>query len=130
MIVIDASVLVVALAEDGDDGRQKRELLDGEELHAPEVVDLEVASYVRRACHTGLIAPRRAIQALADLALMPIERVAHTPLLSRVWDLRENLTPYDAVYVALAETLGARLLTADARLARAPGIRCEVVVLS
>jgi predicted nucleic acid-binding protein len=130
MIVVDASVLVVALAQDGVDGQQKRDLLHVDDLHAPEVVDLEVASYVRRARRAGRIGPQRALQALADLALMPLARVSHTPLLSRIWDLRDNLTPYDAAYVALAETLKAPLLTADVRLSRAPGIRCEVVVLS
>jgi predicted nucleic acid-binding protein len=61
---------------------------------------------------------------------MPLERVSHTPFLSRIWELRHNLTPYDAAYVALAEVMEAPLLTADARLSRAPGLACEVVLIS
>ena len=74
------------------------------------------------------MATERAVQALVDLAVMPVVRVSHTPFLSRIWDLRDNLTCYDAAYVALAETMEAPLVTADARLSRAPGIRCEVVL--
>jgi predicted nucleic acid-binding protein len=130
MIVVDASVLVTALGHDGDEGRQVRERLRGKRVFAPEIVDLEVASYVRRARREGQIGPQRAVQALADLALASIARVSHTPFLSRIWELRDNLTPYDAAYVVLAETMQAPLVTADARMSRAPGIRCEVVVLS
>jgi predicted nucleic acid-binding protein len=72
----------------------------------------------------------RAIQALADLALLSVSRVSHTPFLGRIWELRDNVTPYDAAYVALAEVMEAPLLTADARLSRAPGVRCEVVLIS
>lgn len=107
-----------------------RERLAGERLYAPELLDLEVASYIRRGQWAGSIGSERAVEALVDLSLMPIARVSHVPLLSRIWELRDNLTPYDASYVALAEVMKARLLTADAHLARAPGIRCEVVVLS
>ncbi len=130
MIVVDASILAVAVSDDGEQGRARRELLEPRELHAPELVDLEVTSYVRRAQRVGHLGPERAIQALAGLALMPIARVSHTPLLSRIWELRDKLTPYDAAYVALAEVLGAPLLTSDARLARAPGVACEVVLIS
>jgi predicted nucleic acid-binding protein len=130
MIVVDACVLATALADDGDEGRRVRARLPVEGVFAPEVVDLEVTSYVRRARRSGQLGPERTIQALADLALMSLARFSHTPFLSRIWDLRDNLTPYDAAYVALAEMLEVPLLTADARLARAPGIRCEVVVLS
>jgi predicted nucleic acid-binding protein len=131
MIVIDASYLVTALGEDGETGQSRREALwDSDETYAPELIDLEVASVVRRAVRLSRMAPERAIQLLADLALLQVERVSHVPFLSRIWDLRENLTPYDASYVALAEIMEAPLLTADARLARAPGIRCEVRVLA
>jgi predicted nucleic acid-binding protein len=130
MIVVDASVLVALVAEDGKDAREARERLAEQALLAPELADLEVASAVRRAQRMGRIGQDRAIQALADLASLPIWRVSHAPLLRRIWALRDNLTPYDAAYVALAEALRAQLLTRDARLARAPGIRCEVVVLS
>jgi len=126
MIVVDASVLAVALSDDGDDGRHKRSLLDVDELHAPEVIDLEVASYVRRAQRAREMTPQRAMLALGDLAVMPLDRAPHTLLLGRIWELRHNLTPYDAAYVALAEALGLPLFTADRGLARAPGLRCEV----
>jgi predicted nucleic acid-binding protein len=130
MIVVDASVLVTALGHDGDEGRQVRAQLRGTRVFAPEIVDLEVASYVRRARREGQIGEQRAVQALADLALASIARVSHTPFLGRIWELRDNLTPYDAAYVALAETLEAPLVTADVRMSRAAGIRCEVVVLT
>lgn len=130
MIVVDASVFVTALGHDGDEGRQVRERLRGQRVFAPEIVDLEVASYVRRAHREGRIGPQRAVQALGDLALASIARVSHTPFLSRIWDLRHNVTPYDAANVALAEVMEAPLLTADARLSRAPGLACEVVLIS
>ena len=129
MIVVDACVLATALADDVG-GVQARSQLVDPEIFAPELIDLEVTSYVRQAVRTHRLGSQRALQALADLALMPIERISHTSFLSRIWDLRDNLTPYDASYVALAETLDAPLVTGDSRLARAPGIRCEVVVLS
>jgi predicted nucleic acid-binding protein len=122
MIVIDASVLATALGDDGADGDRARERLYGEELAAPEIIDLEVASTWRRT----LADERRAKLALADLAALTIARAPHLPLLSRCWELRHNLTPYDAAYVALAEALKTTLLTADRRLARASGIRCEI----
>ncbi len=85
---------------------------------------------IRRAHRLGRIGAERAVQALADLALLSVSRVSHTPFLGRIWELRANLSPYDAAYVALAEAVEAPLLTADARLSRAPGMRCEVVLLS
>lgn len=130
MIVVDASVLVTALGHDGAEGRQVRARLRGRRLFAPELVDLEVTSYVRRARREGRIGPQRAIQALADLALLSLSRVSHTPFLGRIWELRDNVSPYDAAYVALAEIMEAPLLTADARLSRASGVRCEVVLVS
>jgi predicted nucleic acid-binding protein len=126
VIVIDASVLATALGDDGEDGDAARRRLRGEELAAPEIVDLEVASVWRRT----LTDERRGALALADLADLPLRRARHLPLLRRCWELRHNLTPYDAVYVALAEALEVALLTADGRLARASGIRCAVDVLS
>jgi predicted nucleic acid-binding protein len=84
---------------------------------------------IRRAHRAGRMATERAVQALVDLAVMPVARVSHTPFLGRIWDLRDNLSCYDAAYVALAETMEAPLLTADARLSRAPGIRCDVIRL-
>jgi len=129
VLVVDASVLVVALADDGGDGDMARARLRGEDLAAPELLDLEVASVLRGHLITGAIDARRASLALADLAAVPVQRAPHRPLLARSWELRENLTIYDAAYVALAEALRADLLTGDRRLARAPGPRCHIEVL-
>ncbi len=129
MIVVDASVLAPALADDGEDGDRARERLGGERLAAPSLVDLEVASILRRASLAGRLEERRSAQALADLALLPLRRAPHLPMLTRIWDLRENVTVYDAAYVALAEALDAVLLTADGRLGRAAGVRCQVEAL-
>lgn len=130
MIVVDASVTATALGSDDEEGARARAHFPEDDVFVPELIDLEVTSYVRRAVRLGEMEPQRALQALADLALMPFERVSHTPFLSRIWELRHNLTPYDAAYVALAEVMDAPLLTADARLSRAPGLACEVVLIS
>ncbi|WP_432507724.1 type II toxin-antitoxin system VapC family toxin [Kineococcus arenarius] len=129
MIVVDASVLAPALADDGPDGDRARERLLGEVLAAPEVIDLEVASVLRRAVAGGALPQRRADLALTDLIDLPLRRAAHRGLLRRCWELRHTVTSYDAAYVALAEALDVTLVTADARLSRAPGTTCEVEVL-
>lgn len=129
MSVVDASVVATALGDDGADGERARARLAGERLFAPELLDLEVVSVWRRAARAGRLGPRRARQALDDLAAIPIVRAPHQPLLGRIWELKDNLTPYDAVYVALAEELGVSLLSADERLASAPGLRCDVEVV-
>jgi predicted nucleic acid-binding protein len=124
VIVVDASVVATALGDDGSDGRRVRRRLAAERLSAPEVLDLEVVSAFRRLCAAGTLTPERAEAAVADLRDLRIERVPHVPFLSRCWELRENVTVYDAVYIALAESLDASLLTSDRRLAGAPGARC------
>ena len=129
MIVVDASVLAPALADDGADGDRVRERLRGEQLTAPELIDLEVVSTLRRAARAGRLDDRRSGQVLTDLAVLPLRRVPHLPLLPRIWELRDNLTAYDAAYVALAEALNALLLTADRPLGRASGVRCQIEVL-
>lgn len=129
MIVVDASVLATALGDDGRDGDHVRARLRDERLAAPELVDLEVASVWRRQVQARVMEARRSSMALADLAVMPLRRTAHRPLVARCWELRANLTVYDASYVALAERLGVTLLTGDGRMARAPGLRCRVEVL-
>ena len=129
MIVADASVLATALGDDGADGDRARSRLRGERLSAPELVDLEVASVLRRQVRGGLVDDRRALLALADLSALPLRRAPHPPLLARCWELRDTLSIYDAVYVALAEELEVILLTADQRLARATGPRCRIEVL-
>ena len=129
MIVIDASVLGAALLDDAADGSRAREAIAGEELCAPHLIDCEVVSVIRRARLRGDVGDGRARQALADLAEIPVARIAHTHLLGRMWELHTTLTPYDAAYVALAEALEATLLTADRRLARASGPTCRFAVL-
>ena len=134
MIVVDASVLVTALADDDDAGDRTRARLavaagTGEQLVAPELVALEVLSALRRLVADGRVPPRRATLSVADLIDLPLLRAPHGPLLSRCWELRDNLTPYDAAYVALAEALTAPLLTGDERLANAPGVRCAIELL-
>ena len=126
MIVVDASVIATALGDDGDDGDRLRDRLRGEQLAAPHLLDVEVASVFRRQVAAGRLDPRRARLALDDLVAMPIRRAAHAPLLTRAWELRENLTSYDAMYVALAEALDVALVTGDARLSRTRRLRCAV----
>lgn len=123
-------MLAPALADDGPDGEAARRRLAGEGVAAPEIIDLEVASVWRRAVRAGHLDQRRAVQAVADLVALPLVRASHRPLISRVWELGVNLTPYDAAYVALAEALDAPLLTADARLSRAPSLPCAIEVLA
>jgi predicted nucleic acid-binding protein len=130
VLVVDASVLVVALADDGPDGDTARSRLGGQRLFAPEIIDLEVLSVLRRLTRTGNLDPRRAQLALVDLAEIPLQRASHRPLLHRSWELSHNLSTYDAAYVTLAEVLGATLLTADTRMAAAPGVRCQVEVIT
>ncbi len=130
MTVVDASIVASALGDDGSDGERARQRLAGERLFAPELLDLEVASVWRRAARAGRLGERRASQALEDLAALPLGRAPHQPFMSRIWELRDNLTPYDAAYVALAEELEAPLLTADRRLAKALGARCEIELLA
>lgn len=129
MLVVDASVLAPALADDGPDGDAARARLRGQSLAAPGLIDLETVSVIRRQSGAGLLDLRRAGLALTDLVELPLRRAAHRPLLARCWELRDNLTVYDAAYVALAEILDIVLLTADARLAKAPGRRCDIELL-
>lgn len=130
VIVVDASVLATALGDDGRAGTAARARLRYEMLTAPEVLDPEVASVFRRQVSAGLLTIERAQAALDDLVDLPLRRESHRPLLQRCWELRDDLTIYDASYVALAEWLDVLLLTADSRLARAPGLRCQIELLS
>lgn len=129
MIIVDASVMVSALADDGPDGDRARRRLEGERLAAPELIDLEVISAWRRLAAAGHLDERRVRLAIADLEALPMERVRHGPLIARCWELRANLTPYDAAYVALAELLETTLLTVDTKLSTAPATRCPIEVL-
>lgn len=125
MIVLDASAAVLALVADGE----ARRLLSTTPTAVPHLADVEVASALRsqvRRQRVPLDAARRALDRWTRLGL---HRFAVVGLLGRVWDLRENLTAYDATYVALAEVLGCDLVTADGRLAAAPGPTCSIRVV-
>ncbi|MHB1777543.1 MAG: type II toxin-antitoxin system VapC family toxin [Acidimicrobiales bacterium] len=129
MIVVDASVVAPALADDDDDGARARARLQRERIVAPQLLDVEVLSVIRKGRLAGLLDERRAAMAVLDLARLRVDRVAHRPLLARAWELRLNLTAYDAMYVALAESLDVKLVTSDERLLRAPGRRCDIELL-
>ena len=121
MIVVDASALLELLLRSAAGAAvEARIFAPNESLHAPELVDLEVAQVLRRYERAGTMSAQRAEEALDDLAALPLERYPHRPLLARVWELRPNLTAYDAAYIALAELLEAPLLTSDGALARSP----------
>ena len=127
MIVVDASAMVELLLQTGLGARVETRLFsEGEELHAPHLIDLEVLQALRRFVRTGDLDAVRAQQALDDLADMDVHRHGHVDLTGRIWELRENFTAYDAVYIALAEALGAPLLTCDRPMAAAPGHRARV----
>jgi predicted nucleic acid-binding protein len=132
VIVVDASVLANAVADDTAIGARARaclaEATSG--VSAPDLVDVETMSVLRRRWRAGDLTLARFEQALDDLLALPITRVPVGPLMRRAFELRDNITPYDAAYVALAEGLHATLVTGDARLARAPGARCLIEVLA
>jgi predicted nucleic acid-binding protein len=125
LIVVDASVVYDALIAAGP----ARERIANEALFAPHLIDTEVASTLRRAVAAGRITADQGWQALAALRQLGIHRYPAYGLVDRVWALRDNLTTYDATYVAVAEALDCGLLTGDRRLAGAPGIRCPVTVI-
>jgi predicted nucleic acid-binding protein len=103
-------------------------LSEEESLHAPHLLDLEVVQVLRRYIRAGIIDEQRATEALDDFSSFPIQRYPHDLFRNRIWELRENLTAYDAVYVALAEALGATLLTCDRSLAASAGQRADIVL--
>lgn len=130
MIVLDASAaLEVLLGGRARTAVEGRIFAEGETLHAPHLIDLEVAQVLRRHVLAGHMRPARGDAALDVWRQFPVERHGHELLMARVWRLRDTMTAYDAAYVALAEALAAPLLTTDAKLARTPGhgARVEVV---
>lgn len=130
MIVVDASVVVGFLLDPTRTAAALAAFHDaGDDLHAPAHLDLEVASAVRRHVAAGLMPASRADAAMTDLADLAVTRHALEALMPRVWALRDDVSPYDAAYLALAEGLGAPLLTLDRRLARTAGRDLEVRVL-
>jgi predicted nucleic acid-binding protein len=128
--VVDASVLAAFLA-DGEAGGGARAALSEQRgaLWAPHLVDAEVGHVLRRSVQRGELAEAVARDGLVDLADLPLRRAGHRGLLPRAWELRENMSFYDALYIALAERLDLPLLTLDARLSRAAGARTEIVVV-
>ncbi|MCU0727091.1 MAG: type II toxin-antitoxin system VapC family toxin [Planctomycetes bacterium] len=120
MMVADASALVeMLLGTEAGRRIEERLLGSGEPFHAPHLVDLEVASAMRKLVLRREVSPDAGLCALRDLADLPLLRVPHEPFLPRLWALRARFTPYDAAYVALAEALPAVLVTRDAKLAKA-----------
>ena len=130
MIVLDASVVIEVLLQTDDGIAIADRLLAAEDtLHAPHLIDVEVSQVLRRFVSRGELPAGRAQQALEVLSVFPLARYGHEPLLDRIWALRENLTAYDAAYVALADGLRATLVTRDRRLAGASRIAGSVEVV-
>ena len=127
MIVIDASaVLEVLLRTDAAARVERRIFAGGESLHAPHLIDVEVAQVLRRYVARLEMSAERGREAISDMTDFPIRRYPHDVLLPRIWELRHNMTAYDAAYVALAEAIGAPLLTRDESLAASPGHEARV----
>ena len=130
MIVVDSSAVIeVLLRTDRAASIEERILSTDVTLHAPHLLDLEVTQVLRRYCASGEIDAERGEEAMDDLSDLPITRYPHSLFLRRIWELRDNMTAYDAAYVALAEALPAPLVTCDARLASAPGHGAEIELL-
>jgi len=125
---VDASVVVAALIDTGPDGRWAESAITGDALAAPELVLAEAANILRRLERTNAISRTEANGAHADLLGLAIELFPFAPFARRAWELRSNLTVYDAWYVALAEALGCPLLTLDRKLSRASGPKCRFIV--
>jgi predicted nucleic acid-binding protein len=131
VIVVDASVLANVMGDDGPDGeRARREVRAAGDLAAPDLVDLETVAVLRKRWLAGTITDDRFAVAVRDLEDLDLDRYPALRFMRRAWELRANVTPYDATYVALAEVIGCELWTADQRLAKAPGPACAIRVLS
>lgn len=131
MIVLDASAAVeLVLRTPAAPAIDVWVFASGRSIHAPHVLDVEVAQAIRRIVDRGLLDAARGAGALANLSDLPIKRYGHRPLLKRMWDLRNNLSAYDAAYVALAEAIGATLITGDARLARSVGHAADIQLIA
>lgn len=130
MIVVDASAITEFLLQTPPGLRVEARLFLGtDEFHAPHLLDAEVVHALRRLVRIGEVRPNRAREALEDLAGIDIRRHSHVDFLSRAWALRDNLTAYDAMYIALAEAIDAPLVTCDGPLGSTPGhaVRVEVI---
>lgn len=126
MIVVDASAVLEWLPQTPLGARVEARLLRDDEFHVPHLVDVEVTQGLRRLVRAGELSPARAAEALADLSDLDLHRHALVELLGRAWALRENVTAYDAMYVALAEALGVSMVTCDVPLARSSGHRARI----
>jgi predicted nucleic acid-binding protein len=129
VIVVDASVLANVVGDDSADGDRAREVVGGEALSVPDLVDVEVVSVLRRRWLAKSMTARRFAAAVDDLRALPADRYPALPFMPRAYELRANVSSYDAAYVALAEQLECPLVTADRRLASAPGPRCAITVI-
>ncbi|HVX46642.1 MAG TPA: type II toxin-antitoxin system VapC family toxin [Mycobacteriales bacterium] len=125
MIVVDASAALSALLNAGE----ARAALGRQQIHVPHLIDAEIAGALRRRVVTGDVAEGAGLTALRQWRKLGLTRYTGYPLLERIWELRHNMSAYDATYIALAETLGTSLLTADRRLGRAPGARCPITLV-
>jgi predicted nucleic acid-binding protein len=126
--VVDASTVVSALLDDGEEGRWCEEHLQVDQLAAPHLMPFEAINVVRRTEAKGAVSASVATNALHVLTQLPVALLPFDSVADRVWELRANLSAYDAAYVAVAELLGGRLVTLDRKMSRAPGIRCPVAV--
>lgn len=126
MIVLDTSALVEFLVGADPVAEQVRSATLGQQLAVPHAADLECASTLRGLVVGGKLPADEASRALGLLASINLRRFSHTPLLPRIWQLRHNMWPYDAAYVALAESLGSELMTVDAKLSGVPGLKCVI----
>jgi predicted nucleic acid-binding protein len=131
LIVVDASVLANVVGDDGASGRAARSRLStAGEASIPDLADVETVSVLRKRWMASNLTTRRFRSAVDDLLALPLVRFPTGPLMRRAYELRANVTPYDAAYIALAEGLQCSLVTADARLAAAPGTKCAVELLT
>ena len=130
MIVVDASSITEFLLQTPLGLRVEARLFrDADQLHAPHLLDVEVVQALRRLVRAGDVPPARADEALDDLAALAIRRHSHFDLLGRAWELRDNLTAYDAMYVALAEATDSVLVTCDGQLGATPGHTAQIEVV-
>lgn len=127
-LVVDASLIVAALVDTGDDGRWAESLLTGDALAAPHLMPVAAANILRRAALSGDISADVASLAHRDLLDLRVELLPYGPCAARIWELRENVTAYGGWYVAVAELLEAPLATLDGRLANSPGPRCRFLL--